>query len=256
MITAHPRRFIISIARRDDDVHATSTTPPPRPGTVPGVKSVHVAESGVQQAIAYAPEHQRRRAGAEWSPGRPPTGPTSTGSSPDPQPLPDRRRRHRWAPQRQLEGSRRLRVMMAPPRSFNYALFSLSDVTTKNNNVVCGDIWANTYVTVYQNDAVRAARQRLPRRLGGRAAASPRRRATSPCSTTARSTATRGQAATTRSGQAIMLDGGAHIGGFAKASSSSPGCADDLGHSRYKVDNGGTIDGTVTTWGTVIRAPA
>jgi len=46
---------------------------------------------------------------------------------------------------------------LAPPLSFSYALFSLSDVTTKNNNVVCGDIWANGSATVYQNDSVLSA---------------------------------------------------------------------------------------------------
>src|SRR5438045_8859699 len=46
---------------------------------------------------------------------------------------------------------------MAPPLSFKYALFSESDVTTKNNNNVCGDIYANTYVQVYNGDAVRAS---------------------------------------------------------------------------------------------------
>ena len=56
-----------------------------------------------------------------------------------------------------LAASRRIRVILAPPTSFRYALFSLSDVTTKNNNVVCGDVWANTYVTVYQGDEVLSA---------------------------------------------------------------------------------------------------
>ena len=56
-----------------------------------------------------------------------------------------------------LQSSRRLRVTMAPPLSFKYALFSLSDVTTKNNNNICGDVYATTFVQVYNNDAVRAS---------------------------------------------------------------------------------------------------
>ena len=28
---------------------------------------------------------------------------------------------------------------------------------TKNNNVVCGDIWANTYIEVYNGDSVLAS---------------------------------------------------------------------------------------------------
>ena len=69
---------------------------------------------------------------------------------------------------------------MAPPISFKYALFSLSDVTTKNNNVVCGDIWANTYVEVYNGDSVLASTTRVARRAGRAASATwPRRRRTS-----------------------------------------------------------------------------
>jgi hypothetical protein len=47
------------------------------------------------------------------------------------------------------------------------------------------------------------------------------------------------------------MAGGAHVGGTAKASSSSPGCSDDPTHLAYKVVNGGSIAGTVTTWGTI-----
>jgi hypothetical protein len=149
-----------------------------------------------------------------------------------------------------LKGTRRLRVMMAPPRSFNYALFSLSDVTTKNNNVVCGDIWANTYVTVYQNDAVRAADNGCPEGSEGSGSVT----AATGYINLEHNSEVDGDAwsgGNDQSGKAISLAGGAHVGGFAKASSSSPGCSDDVGHSRYKVDNSGTIDGTVTTWGTV-----
>jgi len=41
------------------------------------------------------------------------------------------------------------------------------------------------------------------------------------------------------------------VGEWAKASSSTPGCADDPSHGAYEVQNGGSITGTVTTWGTI-----
>jgi hypothetical protein len=52
-------------------------------------------------------------------------------------------------------------------------------------------------------------------------------------------------------GQSISLNGGATIGGLAKASSSTPGCSDDPQHAQYKIVNAGTISGTATAWGTI-----
>lgn len=53
-----------------------------------------------------------------------------------------------------LRATREVRVILAPPVSFEFALFSLTDVNTKNNNHVVGDIWANGSVIVDQNDVV------------------------------------------------------------------------------------------------------
>ena len=86
---------------------------------------------------------------------------------------------------------------MAPPQSFNYALFSLSDVTTKNNNLVCGDIWANTYVTVYQNDSVLSADNDAVRTAPPEPEASRPQPGPSASSTTPESTATLGRVAMT-----------------------------------------------------------
>src|SRR5262245_59921604 len=47
-----------------------------------------------------------------------------------------------------LSTQRHVRVIMAPPSSFKYALFSLTDLSTKNNDTVHGDVWANGSVTV------------------------------------------------------------------------------------------------------------
>ena len=52
---------------------------------------------------------------------------------------------------------RSVRVVIGPPKSFRYALFSMTDVDTKNNNLVEGDVWANGNVTVQQNDTVQGS---------------------------------------------------------------------------------------------------
>jgi hypothetical protein len=141
--------------------------------------------------------------------------------------------------------------MMAPPSSFKYALFSLSDVTTKNNNQVCGDIWANTYVTVYQNDAVLSADNDVcPDGAGGSGSVT----AATGHITLEHNTVVEGDAwsgGNNSSGKAITLAGGASIAGTATASSSAPGCTDDPTNLQYDVVNSGTIGGLVTAWGTI-----
>ncbi len=213
-------------------------------------QSVHVAESGIHAAIA----HLQNTGGA--APSGTVTGTTAEGTY---QYRVTRMPRNRYqidamgtvGSVASLRGERRLRVTMAPPRSFSYALFSLSDVTTKNNNVVCGDIWANTYVTVYQNDAVRSPdSDDCPDGSGGSGSVTA---ATGYVSLQHNSSVDGDVWAggNNSAGEAITLAGGASIGGFAKASSSAPGCADDPTHLQYEVVNDGSIDGMVTTWGTV-----
>ena len=119
-------------------------------------QALHVAESGVHQAIAYL----QNSAGVV--PSGVQSGTTEEGSF---QYTITAQPRNRYqidavgyvGAASTTQSSRRLRVTMAPPISFKYALFSLSDVTTKNNNVVCGDIWANTYVQIYNGDSVLAS---------------------------------------------------------------------------------------------------
>jgi hypothetical protein len=148
-----------------------------------------------------------------------------------------------------LGATRRLRVLIAPPLSFQYALFSLSDVTTKNNNVVCGDIWANGSVTVYQNDSVLAA--------------------TNPtCSGNSNAS---GSGSVNAAGGSVTIQGGGAVdgsiwsggtggvtissgtvGGNVTAGDATPTCSDVApGGSSYSVSNGGTISGNVTAWGSI-----
>ena len=56
-----------------------------------------------------------------------------------------------------LQATRRLRVTMAPPVSFKYALFSTTDVQLKNNYTICGDVYAAQNFDVGNNNSVLAA---------------------------------------------------------------------------------------------------
>jgi Tfp pilus assembly protein PilX len=214
-------------------------------------QALHVAESGVHEAIAYL----------QNSGGAVPSG-TQTGTTAEGtyqyRIVAQSRNRYQIdavgtvGSAGALQGSRRLRVTMAPPVSFTYALFSLSDVTTKNNNQVCGDIYAGSSVEVYNNDKVLAATN-----------------ASCPAG------GTLGSGNVTAATKFVQLDNGSYvqgdawsggynssgngidnggtIGGDAKASDTTPGCLDDPGHAKYKI-SGGTIGGNATAWGTISSA--
>jgi hypothetical protein len=132
-----------------------------------------------------------------------------------------------------LVSQRHVRVVMGPPRSFLFALFSLTDIDTKNNDHVVGDIWANGNVTVNLNDtvdgSVTAATGFLSMLNGSRI---------------------NGDAKTggyDSSGVAMSIT---TVTGNATAASTSPNCVDDAGHSKYKI-TGGTVGGLAKTWGSV-----
>ena len=135
-----------------------------------------------------------------------------------------------------LTAGRSVRVVMAPPRTFRYALFSLSDVDTKNNNHVVGDVWANGSVTVYQNDTIEGSVNAATGWL-----------------TMANNSTITGNVVSggfnPASSRAIDMGNGAHIGGTAIAASSNPGCGDDPSGVKYQVNVGGSISGATTTWG-------
>jgi hypothetical protein len=129
-----------------------------------------------------------------------------------------------------LKTERHIRVIMAPPRSFKYALFSLSDLSTKNRDTINGDIWANGSVIVEANDFVygdvTAATGYLTMETGSYIEGNVQ---------------TGGYNA---SGTSMQVE---KIQGNVTASSTSPGCFDDPGHGKYSI-TGGTISGNATTW--------
>ncbi len=212
--------------------------------------AVHVAESGVHEAIAYLQSTNG------IAPNGAQSGSTTEGTW-QYVVTPLARKHYQIdavgtvGTNVSLASSRRIRVILAPPTSFRYAMFSLSDVTTKNNNVVCGDIWANSNVTVYQNDSVKA----------GDSAGCPSGAIGSGNITAAMGWVTLEGGSSVEgdiwtggydsSSKSVVVSSRATVGGAVKASSSTPGCSDDPGHSRYAVGNDGTISGSVTTWGSI-----
>ncbi len=224
-------------------------------------QALHVAESGVHQAIAYLQNSSGVVPSSSTSCGGAPSatvcGTTNEGSY-QYRVVAQSRNRYQIdsvgtvGTAASTMASRRLRVTMAPPISFKYALFSLSDVTTKNNNVVCGDIWANTYVEVYNGDSVLAStNSACP--SGGSIGSGNVAAATSYISMSNNSTI-QGDAWSggyDTSGYGISMSNGAAIGANAKASSSTSLCADDPSHARYKIGTSGSVAGTATAWGTI-----
>jgi hypothetical protein len=211
-------------------------------------QALHVAESGVHEAIAYL----QNSSGVV--PSSTQTGTTTEGTY-QYRIVAQARNRYQIdavgtvGSAGALQASRRLRVTMAPPLSFRYALFSSSDVTTKNNNNVCGDVYAGTYVQVYNGDAVRA----------GTSSSCPSGSSGSGNVTAAtgyiqldnnsliEGTAWSGGYNSSNNG----IDNSGSIGGDAKASSSDPDCLSiDPGYTKFKI-SGGTVAGNATAWGNI-----
>jgi hypothetical protein len=129
-----------------------------------------------------------------------------------------------------LATERHVRVVMGPPKSFKYALFSLTSVDTKNNDIVNGDIWANEEVTIDQNDTVNGSVTSATRYV-----------------TMENGSVITGDVQTGGYNAAGYALEGRVIDGNVKASSTSPGCADDPGHDKYRV-SANSIGGKLTTW--------
>ncbi len=218
-------------------------------------QALHVAESGVHQAIAYL----------QNSGGVVPSG-TVTGSTDEGtyEFRIEAQARNRYqidavgtvGTAASTMSSRRLRITMAPPVSFKYALFSLSDVTTKNNNNVCGDIYANTYVEVYNGDAVRASTS--PSCPAGATGGSGNVTAATGYISMGNNSTVEGDAWSGgyTGAYGISMSNGATIGGDAKAASSTPGCVDDPSHTTYGIGSSGSIAGSATAWGSISSSVA
>lgn len=207
------------------------------------VQALHVAEAGAHDAIAQLQESQGAFGGTF-------TGSTDEGSYSVTVTHLSRQRYQIDAQGSVLAGSaglgatRRLRIIMAPPPSFLYALYSETSVETKGNDVIEGDIWANQSVTVEQgntvNGSVTAATGFIQVKNGSHITENVWSGGFNPLS-----------------GEAIFLESNSTVDGTGKASVTAPTDPVTCGgesQSNFKVrlDNGAQIAGNVTTWGSKI----
>jgi hypothetical protein len=204
-------------------------------------QALHVAEAGAQEAITRLQSSQGTYGGTF-------TGATVEGDYSVTVTHLSRKRYQIDARGNVLAGtaglgaSRRLRIIMAPPRSFLYALYSESSVETKGNDTIDGDIWANQSVTVEQGNtvtgSVTAATGYVYLKGGSHITGNVWSGGFNP-----------------DGGEAIHLDGNAIVDGTGKASVTAPTDPVTCGGentSNYKVrlDSGASIAGNVVTWGT------
>jgi hypothetical protein len=211
-------------------------------------QALHVAESGVHQAIAYL----QNSSGVV--PSSTQSGTTAEGSY-QYRIVAQARNRYQIdaigtvGTQSSTMSTRRLRITMAPPVSFKYALFSESDVTTKNNNNVCGDVYAVTNVIVDNGDAVRASTS--PTCPAGGTGGSGNATAATGYVDMGNNSIVEGTAwSGGYNSSGVGISNGGSIGADAKASSNTPDCTDDPGHTKYKI-SGGTVAGNAIAWGAI-----
>lgn len=209
------------------------------------VQALHVAEAGVQDAIT---ELEARLSSDSFTSPMTLTGSTDEGTFDVTVTLLPRRRFQIEATGTVAEGAagleaaRRIRVTMAPPRSFQYALFSNTTVETKDNDDIDGDIWANENVIVDQNDtvtgSVTAATGYVRLKNGSLVTGDVWSGGFNP------------DAGGTGVGYAIELGNNATVDGSAKASVTTPDCSGESS-SNYKVHlaGGSLIKGNVITFG-------
>lgn len=116
------------------------------------VQAVHVAEAGVHRAIAKLEETNGAYSGTF-------SGSTEEGTF-SVTVTPKTRKRFQIdatgtiAPGQGLGATRKLRVTLAPPSSFLYAMLSNTSIATKGNDVIDGDIWSNQNVLLEQGNIV------------------------------------------------------------------------------------------------------
>src|ERR1041385_5593934 len=116
------------------------------------VQALHVAESGVDQAMAKIGAASGNYSGTF-------TGGTAQGTY---SVTVSRQTRNQYtirsvgsvAASKQGAATRALQVTMAPPSVFKNALFSYTTLEVKNNDEITGDVWANQNVIVDSGTAL------------------------------------------------------------------------------------------------------
>lgn len=203
-------------------------------------QALHVAEAGVHKAIANLESTDGSYTGTF-------TGTTDEGTftvTVTPQP----RKRFRIDATGVVPGNaglgatRKLRVTMAPPASFLYAMLSNTSISTKGNDVIDGDVWSNQNVFLEQNNTVHGsvtAATGWVRLMNG---------------TTVEEDVWSGGYNPTNLDRAIHLEAGAEIQGNAKASVVAPPdpvtCGgEDPTKYKVRIEATGRILGNMTSWG-------
>jgi hypothetical protein len=210
------------------------------------VQALHVAESGVDQAMSKIQNAAGAFSGTF-------TGGTAQGTY---SVTVSRQTRNQYTIRsvgsvlagKNLAATRALQITLAPPSVFKNALFSYTTLETKNNDVITGDVWANQNAIVDSgttvSGSVTAATGYIEidngSSIGGNAWSGSFNNSNS---------------------YAIYIQQNASIDGWAKASVTSPPDPITCGganSSNYKVraDNGSSIGGDVTTWGALEGAGA
>ena len=204
------------------------------------VQALHVAEAGVHQAIAKLEQTNGSFTGTF-------TGATDEGNftaTVTPQP----RKRFRIdvagvvEPGEGLGATRRLRVTLAPPASFLYAMLSNTSIATKGNDVIDGDVWSNQNVLLEQGNTVHGSVTAATGWLATKAGV------------TIDEDVWTGGYDPTNLDRAVHLEAGGTIGGNVKASVTAPPdpvtCGgEDPTKYKVRVEGTATIVGNVTSWG-------
>lgn len=147
-----------------------------------------------------------------------------------------------------LGRNRSVRVTLAPPPLFDeeYALFSFTSIDLKNNDGITGDVWANDSVLIRSGTAISGSVTAATSWIKLENGASIGDFAWSG-----------GYNSFGGSSKAITMAGNSSVGGWAKASVSSPSDPDTCSGetaSNYDIEmlNGSEITGEVTTLGTIL----
>jgi hypothetical protein len=203
-------------------------------------QSLHVAESGIEEAIARIQEDEGAVTAGSFS------GQTELGTY---DVTITRLARNRYTVQstghvRQggfLATERTIRVTLEPPVSFEKALFSYTTVETKNKDIIEGDVWANHSVILAQETSV----------TGSVIAALGYIRLNN-LSVVQGDAWSGGYDASTS--YAVWLDENSEVGGDVTASVQTIGCTgSDNANYKIRLRSGADIGGNVTTWGPLIE---
>ena len=203
-------------------------------------QALHVAEAGVHQAIANLNSTNGGYSGTF-------TGSTDEGTF-TVTVSPQSRRRFRIDSTGVVPGTaglgatRKLRITMAPPSSFLYAMLSNTSIVTKGNDTIDGDIWSNQNVYLEQGNTVH----------GSATAATGWIRLKN--GSVVEGDAWSGGYDPSNSDRAVHVDSGAQIQGNVKASVVAPPdpvtCGgEDPTKYKVRVEGTGSILGNVVTWG-------